>query len=102
MRIGGRDLELSVNDMDLNARASSLEDTAVARLELLRKMDTGLHELSQPMTALMCLLEYGASLEASDEMRQVMTWSTEAIERLRVTVIAMQATVQREGQRENR
>jgi len=67
--------------------------------KLLRSMELGLHELSQPMTALLCLLEYGASLEASDEMKQVMTWSRDAIERLRVTVKAMQEKVQEEAQR---
>jgi len=66
---------------------------------LLQKMEDGLHELSQPMTALLCLLEYGSSLEASDEMKQVMSWSTDAMERLRVTVIAMQQQVQEEGHR---
>jgi hypothetical protein len=66
---------------------------------LLRSMEVGLHEMSQPMTALLCLLEYGSSLEVSDEMKQVMTWSTDAIERLRVTVIAMQQRVQEAGQR---
>jgi hypothetical protein len=66
---------------------------------LLQRMEAGLHDLSQPMTALLCLLEYGSSLEASDEMKQVMSWSTDAIDRLRVTVIAMQQSVQEEGQR---
>jgi hypothetical protein len=66
---------------------------------LLQRMEAGIHDLSQPMTALLCLLEYGSSLEASDEMKQVMGWSTDAIERLRVTVIAMQQSVQEEGQR---
>jgi hypothetical protein len=66
---------------------------------LFRSMEAGLHDLSQPMTALLCLLEYGSSLEASDEMKQVMSWSTDAMERLRVSVIAMQQSVQDERQR---
>ena len=42
-------------------------DAVGAANELLQSMEAGLHELSQPMTALLCLLEFALCLEASDE-----------------------------------
>lgn len=63
--------------------------------ELLRNMSIGLHDLSQPVTTLLCLLEYGSGLEASDEVKQVMGTCMDATERLRVTVVAMQRTIQK-------
>jgi hypothetical protein len=81
------------------ARVESASEAGEPADGFLKRMEAGLHDLSQPMTALLCLLEYGSSLEASDEMKQVMSWSTDAMERLRVTVIAMQQQVQEEGHR---
>jgi hypothetical protein len=70
-----------------------------ATSELLGAMNAGLHALSQPVTALLCLLEYGSGLEAGVEVKQVMQWSVEASERLRETVTAMQVMVQEQARR---
>jgi hypothetical protein len=62
-------------------------------LALLRELNGCLHELSQPMTVLLCTLDYGVGLESLTEMRETMAISQEACERLRRGVAAMQAQV---------
>jgi len=59
----------------------------------LRELNESLHEASQPMTVLLCTLEYGGSLDSMEEMRQMIALSQEACERLRITVQRMQARV---------
>jgi len=64
-------------------------------IALLRELNGCLHELSQPMTVLLCTLDYGVGLESLTEMRETMAISQEACERLRLGVVAMQAQVRR-------
>jgi hypothetical protein len=65
----------------------------VDEAKLLRELNECLHEASQPMTVLLCTLEYGASLDSVKEMRETMAISQEACERLRKTVLSMQGKV---------
>jgi len=60
---------------------------------LLQSLNGSLHELSQPMTVLLCTLDYGASLDSLKEMKETMAISQEACERLRQTIVAMQTRV---------
>lgn len=60
---------------------------------LLRNLNVSLHDLSQPLTVLLCTLEYGAGLESLSEMKEAIEISQEACERLRRTVVAMQLQV---------
>jgi hypothetical protein len=64
-----------------------------AAATLLQSLNGSLHELSQPMTVLLCTLEYGASLDSLKEMKETMAISQEACERLRQTIVAMQSRV---------
>lgn len=64
---------------------------AGAQAKLLKMLDESLHAMSQPMTVLLCALEYGASLDSVDEMRQMMMTSQQSCERLRASVFSMQA-----------
>jgi hypothetical protein len=62
--------------------------------EAQREIDAWLHDLSQPMTVLLCLLEHGSELEGSDELKQMLALSVETAEKLRVIVSKMQSIVQ--------
>jgi len=64
-----------------------------AAATLLQSLNGSLHELSQPMTVLLCTLDYGASLDSLKEMKETMAISQEACERLRQTIVAMQMRV---------
>jgi len=54
-----------------------------------------LHDMSQPMTVLLCALEYAGGLEASPEMKEMIAASSEACARLSASVRAMQMQVKR-------
>jgi hypothetical protein len=68
----------------------------------LHELNGSLHELSQPMTVLLCTLEYGAALDSLQEMRETMMISQEACERLRRAVVAMQSQVRQAMETERR
>lgn len=56
---------------------------------LLRELNGSLHELSQPITVLLCTLEFGADLDSVDEIKQLLRVALEQSRRLRQTTIAM-------------
>ncbi len=60
---------------------------------LLRELNDQLHAMSQPMTVLLCAMEYGAGLDSVQEMREAVRISQEACERLRKNVVSMQVAV---------
>jgi hypothetical protein len=60
---------------------------------LLRRLDAVVHELSQPVTVLLCTLEYGADLNSAAEMEAIMRAALLECERLRRTMIALQDLV---------
>ena len=57
---------------------------------MLKKLDESLHAMSQPMTVLLCALEYGAGLDSIEEMQQMMKTSQQSCKRLRASVLSMQ------------
>jgi hypothetical protein len=59
----------------------------------LRQLDVALHEMSQPITVLLCSLEFGADLESVSEMESVMRAALLECERLRRTVVQLQDRV---------
>jgi len=59
----------------------------------LRQLNEQLHAMSQPMTVLLCTLEYSASLDSVPELIETVKVSQEACERLRKSVAAMQTVV---------
>lgn len=61
--------------------------------EFVQAMNMRLHDLSQPITVLLCTLDYSGSLDSVVEMKQMLTLSQEACERLRKIVVAMQIQV---------
>ena len=61
--------------------------------QYLQDLNKSLHEASQPMTVLLCTLEYGASLNSAEEMRETMMISQGACNRLQKIVLLMQQQV---------
>ncbi len=59
----------------------------------MERLEERLHELSQPMTVLLCSLEYGLSLDSVAEVRPVMWGALVECERLRIAVLGMQQQV---------
>ncbi len=64
--------------------------------KLLRELNEYLHEMSQPMTVLLCAMEYGAGLDSMQELKEMMRISQDACDRLRKNVSAMQSAVREE------
>jgi len=75
------------------AHQASVGGGSAGAATLLQSLNGSLHELSQPMTVLLCTLDYGASLDSLKEMKETMAISQEACERLRQTIVAMQTRV---------
>jgi hypothetical protein len=63
------------------------------KTELLKLFDGRLHELSQPLTVLLCTLEHGRDLDTVTEMRPVVTGALRECERLRKTIAKMREDV---------
>ena len=59
-------------------------------VEFIASLSACLHEMSQPMTVLLCALEYGGRMQSAAEMKEVLALAQEASERLGKTVVAMQ------------
>jgi anti-sigma factor ChrR (cupin superfamily) len=59
----------------------------------IRELNAQLHAMSQPMTVLLCAMEYAAGLDSVQEMKETVRVSQEACERLRKNVTTMQAMV---------
>ena len=57
------------------------------------QLDRALHDLSQPMTVLLCTLEYGAELNSVEEMREAMRSALRECERLRTLMTAMRTKI---------
>ena len=53
--------ELEADTSTINERAGAA-NPRVCGTEALTRLNTSLHEMSQPMTVLLCILEYGVSL----------------------------------------
>lgn len=69
-------------------------------MELAQQLNARLHELSQPLTALLCLLELGSCSSTVAELEQGMSAAREECNRLCKTVHEMQSHVQQALQRE--
>ena len=72
---------------EVGASVTDISDEA----RFVQALQSSLHELSQPMTVLLCTLEYGGSLESVAEVKEMLTVSQEACDRLRKIVVSMQA-----------
>jgi hypothetical protein len=68
--------------------------------ELLAGLNTSLHGMSQPLTALLCMMEYGKGLETSEEVKMVFAGGLEQCGRLAAEVRAMQKQVLYAAERE--
>jgi len=68
-------------------------DGAISR----EPIDLVLHELSQPLTVLLCTLEAGCDLESVAELRSAMNAALVECERMRATVVAWRSKVRRPG-----
>jgi len=62
---------------------------AEAHTAFVRELRTNLHELSQPLTVLLCTLEFGADQRTVAEMRATMVSALVECERLRSIVNAL-------------
>jgi signal transduction histidine kinase len=69
-------------------------------MELAQQLNASLHELSQPLTALLCLLELGSCSSTVSELERGMSAALEECNRLRKTVHEMQSYVQQALQRQ--
>ncbi len=67
--------------------------SGASEAKLLSGLGAALHEMSQPMTVLLCAMEYAAGLDSVQEMKETVRVSQEACERLRKNVTTMQAMV---------
>ncbi len=67
-----------------NAAGDGTQSEALGReAKLLRELNENLHALSQPITVLLCALEYGNSVGSIVEVKEMVKISQEASERLR-------------------
>lgn len=82
------ELGLATNTWGSERRQSGRE------VELVRQMNASLHELSQPLTVLLCALQAGADLDSVEELRLVIDGALEECRRLQETVQVMQMQVQ--------
>ena len=83
----GKELEADTSTINEGAAA---ENPRVCGMEVLSGLNTSLHEMSQPMTVLLCILDYGVCLETVEELKQTLTMSQEQCERLQKSVLGMQ------------
>jgi hypothetical protein len=82
----------AVPEQRVDARAPQIgggDDVA-----LLRDLDDRLHAMSQPITILLCTLEFGRGLDSVEEIKRLLLTAREASERLRETALAMRAQLQ--------
>lgn len=61
---------------------------------MVSQITEALHELSQPLTVLLCSLDHGLSLDSPEEMKQAMRSALDASDRMRDTVRTMQCLLQ--------
>lgn len=54
------------------------------------QLSVALHDLAQPMTVLLCTLEYAAEIESLEEIRVAIQSALRECERLRVWMLSMQ------------
>jgi hypothetical protein len=73
--------------------------SGASEAKLLSGLGAALHEMSQPMTVLLCALEYASGLESSAEMREMIGAGVEACARLSATVRSMQIQVKQAAER---
>jgi len=64
----------------------TLNEMADAHTAFVRDLRLNLHEMSQPLTVLLCTLEFGADLTTVAEMRTTMISALTECERLRSIV----------------
>ncbi len=79
--------------MARQSRTDESWDGEEPETKLLQQVNASLHELSQPLTVLLCALELGAGIDTMDELKQVMSGALDQCRRLQETVHTLQIQV---------